>query len=73
MSQGPATKNGCLGGGNSCDIYVRPYGPLDSNDLFVVGSLDKHVRNEKEFILALQGSSARVGGFCICVEGINLT
>ena len=30
--------------------------------LFVVDSLDKHVRNEKEFILALQGSSAGVGG-----------
>ena len=26
--------------------------------LFVVDSLDKHVRNEKDFILALQGSSA---------------
>ena len=30
--------------------------------LFVVDSLDKHVRNEKEFILALQGSDAGVGG-----------
>ena len=37
--------------------------------LFVVGSLDKHVQKEKEFILA----SAGVGGFCVCVESINLT
>ena len=42
--------------------------------LFVVESLDKHVRKEKEFILTLQeGSSAGVGGVCICVESINLT
>ena len=29
--------------------------------LIVVDSLDKHVRNEKGFILALHGSSAGVG------------
>ena len=43
--------------------------------LFGVGSLDKHIQNEKEFILA----SAGVGGegvwvwVCIRVESINLT
>ena len=35
--------------------------------LFVVDSLDKHIQNEKEFILA----SAGVGGGCVCVESIN--
>ena len=33
--------------------------------LFVVGSLDKHMQNEKEFILP----SAGVGGvLCLCVQ-----
>ena len=45
--------------------------------LFVVDSLDKHVRNEKEFILALLATRKDLalgwGGFCICVESINLT
>ena len=39
--------------------------------LFVVGSLDKQMQNEKELIRL---ASAGVGGlFCICVESINLT
>ena len=39
--------------------------------LFVVGSLDKQMQNEKELIHL---ASAGVGGlFCICVESINLT
>ena len=39
--------------------------------LFVVGSLDKQIQNEKELIRL---ASAEVGGlFCICVESINLT
>ena len=37
--------------------------------LFVMGSLDKHIQNEKEFIVA----GAGVLFFCICVESINLT
>ena len=39
--------------------------------LFVVGSLDKQMQNEKELIRL---ASAGVGGlFCIFVEGTNLT
>ena len=39
--------------------------------LFVVGSLDKQMQNEKELIRL---ASAGVGGlFRICVESINLT
>ena len=39
--------------------------------LFVVVSLDKQIRNEKELIHL---ASAGVGGlFCICVESIILT
>ena len=37
--------------------------------LFGVGSLDKHIQNEKEFILA----SAGVGGGLYFFESINLT
>ena len=38
--------------------------------LFVVGSLDKQIQNEKELIRL---ASAEVGGlFCICVGSINL-
>ena len=38
--------------------------------LFVVGTLDKQMQNEKELIRL---ASAGVGGlFCICVESINL-
>ena len=73
MSQGPAAGDGCPGGGDSCGIYARPYGPLDPGGLFVVGSLEKHVRNEEEPTLALQNPALGWGGFCICAGSINLT
>ena len=50
-----ASVHGCFGGGNSCDM----------RHLFVVDSLDKHIPNEKEFILA----SAGVGGGFVFVWG----
>ena len=50
-----APVHGCFGGGNSCDM----------RHLFVVDSLDEHIQNEKEFILA----SAGVRGFLyLCGE-----
>ena len=49
-----ASVHGCPGGGN----------PTSKRHLFVVGSLDKHIQNEKEFILA----SAEIGGG-LCLYG----
>ena len=73
LSQVPAAENGCPGGGDSCGIYARPCGPLDSGGLFVVGSLEKHVRNGKEPTLAPQNPALGCGGGCICVGSINVT
>ena len=40
-----------------------------TRNLFVMNSLDKHIQNEEEFILASAGVGW--GGFCVCVESIN--
>ena len=39
--------------------------------LFVVGSLDKQMQNEKELIHLASAGGGEL--FCICVESINLT
>ena len=67
MSQGPAAENGCPGGGDSCGIYARPCGPLDSGGLFVVGSLDKQMQDGKELIRL---ASAKGGGYFVFVWGV---
>ena len=41
--------------------------------LFVVGSLDKQIQNEKELIHLASAGGGGGGLFCICVESINLT
>ena len=64
VSQGPATEN-------IAAFFCAAGNQRLRRHLFVVGSLDKQMQNERELIRL---ASAGVGGlFFICVESINLT
>ena len=55
----------------ACEISLARFSPRllrrreFMRHLFVVDSLDKHIQNEKEFILASAGVG---GGLCLCGE-----